>query len=389
MHFRSLRLVTQPPAQLAVLTPRWGALSETFIRRHLTEICPGQTVGITRDVVQPDSPPDVPYFALRSVWEMPHEALARALGLHRWSRRARALQRWLAERQPQAVLGEWLDFSAKWFPVLRAACPAARFVAHAHGYDVSARALQSAATLRLYRRLHQMDAIVTMSRLSKARLQSAVHLPADRIHVIPYGVAIPPPMQRAPAAVVTVLSVGRMHFKKGHLETLRAFAQARQGCPALRLEFIGDGETLPACRRFASENHLAGVVTFHGARPPAFVHDRLQAADIFALHSVTAPNGDEEGLPVSILEAMAHGLPVVATRHAGIPEAVAEGKTGFLVAEHDWQLMADRLAWLAADPQRRRAFGQAARARAAEDFSAAAEVRRLRDLLFPENPGTP
>ena len=179
-----------------------------------------------------------------------------------------------------------------------------------------------------------------------------------------------------------VLCVGRMVPKKGQRITLEAFARASRAVPGLRLEFIGDGPDLESCRAFATGNDLSDRVVFHGSTGPDFVADRMRAADIFALHSVTAPDGDEEGLPVAVREAMACGLPILSTRHAGIPEAVIDGEHGFLVNERDTATMTDRLVELARDPSLRQSLGRAARHRAASSFSSESETERLRAILF-------
>jgi glycosyltransferase involved in cell wall biosynthesis len=107
----------------------------------------------------------------------------------------------------------------------------------------------------------------------------------------------------------------------------------------------------------------------------------MRRAAVFVQHSVTAPDGDTEGLPVGLLEAMAAGLAVVATRHAGIPEAVVEGETGLLVDEHDAAAMAAALVALLRDPERTRRLGAAGRARVLARFTHDHVAARLRDIL--------
>jgi glycosyltransferase involved in cell wall biosynthesis len=108
----------------------------------------------------------------------------------------------------------------------------------------------------------------------------------------------------------------------------------------------------------------------------------MRDADMFLQHSITDPaTGDEEGLPVAVLEAMANALPVVATRHAGIPEAVLEGATGYLVDEGDTASMADRIVALARDADRRRNMGRAGWQRAGENFSREKERAALLNIL--------
>jgi glycosyltransferase involved in cell wall biosynthesis len=107
----------------------------------------------------------------------------------------------------------------------------------------------------------------------------------------------------------------------------------------------------------------------------------MHASDVFIHHSVTDHEGNEEGLPVAILEAMADGLPVVSTRHAGIPEAVQEGVTGYLVEEGDSAGMSERLMRLASDGALRRTMGEAGWSRARECYTWETERARLRKIL--------
>ena len=117
---------------------------------------------------------------------------------------------------------------------------------------------------------------------------------------------------------------------------------------------------LKAADHYVQASGLTDSVTLHGALPNDQVRRLMQTADVFLQHSVTDPQtGDEEGLPVAILEAMAEGLPVIATRHAGIPESVLDGVTGFLVDEGDTAAMANRLLDLDGDLMLRNSLGAA------------------------------
>ena len=114
----------------------------------------------------------------------------------------------------------------------------------------------------------------------------------------------------------------------------------------------------------------------------------MHRAAIFVQHSVTASNGDTEGFPVVIAEAMVSALPVVSTRHSGIPEGVVEGETGLLVAEGDVDGMGAALARLLADPSLAAKMGAAGRARALEKLDQNRARARLREILgLPALPG--
>ena len=130
-----------------------------------------------------------------------------------------------------------------------------------------------------------------------------------------------------------------------------------------------------------AETGMTDRVTLHGALGRDACARLMHRASIFVQHSVTAPNGDTEGLPIVVLEAMASGLPVVSTRHSGIPEAVADGETGLLVAEGDVAGMGAGLARLLADPALAARMGAAGHARFLAGFTQAATLARLRAAL--------
>jgi glycosyltransferase involved in cell wall biosynthesis len=305
----------------------------------------------------------------------------RELGWWRFDRRGKAIRRFVEEQGVGIILAEWLDFAASWFPTLRGL--KLPFFAHSHGYDVTRRALERSRNRWRYRRLHDMDGIITVSQVTKTRLVERIKLNPELIHVIPCGVNVPKtPKFRSELEHVTCLHVGRMVEKKAPLTTLKAFHDAQRQILNLRLEMIGDGDLLPACRKYCEEHGLSKIVTLHGVRPPEFVKERLAAADMFLLHSQTGSRGDEEGLPVAILEGMAYALPVVSTRHAGIPEAVLDGETGVLVDEGDENAMGRAIRDLAVQPKLRRQMGERGYRRARDMFSAEREIQMLRKVMF-------
>ena len=132
----------------------------------------------------------------------------------------------------------------------------------------------------------------------------------------------------------------------------------------------------------SQQHNLASKITLHGEQPHSRVLGLMQRADIFLQHSIVDPEtGDEEGLPVAILEAMANAVPVISTRHAGIPEAVVEGTTGYLVDEMDWRSMASFIVGLALNPKHRVQLGKAGWRRANTLYSWERERTELLALL--------
>jgi len=177
----------------------------------------------------------------------------------------------------------------------------------------------------------------------------------------------------------TILHVGRLVDKKGGATLLGAFAEVRQTHPRARLVVIGEGPLAGRLGRRAAALGLGDSVSFPGALPPEEVADRMRRAALLAAPSLTARGGDAEGLPNVVVEAAASGLPVVASDHGGIPEAVADGRTGFLVPEGEAKALARRIADLLADAPLRRRMGAAGRALAEEKFDGSRQMRLLEE----------
>jgi glycosyltransferase involved in cell wall biosynthesis len=222
--------------------------------------------------------------------------------------------------------------------------------------------------LRAERLLTHLGALVSPSE-AMARLLVSYGFPRRRIHVIPYGIEVQPAPERdaRPAQPLVVGTAANLEHWKGVDVLVRAASLARA---PVRLEIFGQGTLRDELERQARE--LGVDARFHG-----FVADlrpRLAELDVYALPS----RGDN--LPVSILEAMAAGLPVVGTRVGGIPELVADGETGRVVELDDAEGLARALDELAERPDERLAWGRAGAERVAERFSAAGVARRMIDL---------
>ena len=177
--------------------------------------------------------------------------------------------------------------------------------------------------------------------------------------------------------VPEVVMVGRFTEKKGHRYALRAVSQAIDAGCDLHLSLIGSGELEAECRAYVREHGLEEHVTFHGVLSHEETAERLAGADIALVPSVVARNHDREGSPTVVKEACASGVPVIGTYHAGIPETVDDGETGYLVPERNVPALADRLITLLNDRERREAFGRAARQKMEREFDLFEQVRTL------------
>lgn len=179
------------------------------------------------------------------------------------------------------------------------------------------------------------------------------------------------------AGPFTVVLAGRLMDFKGHRTALEAFPSFLAGHPGSTLHFFGDGDLEAELRALAAARGLADAVHFRGVVPVEELAAALSSADIALQPSVTASDGRSEGVPNTVLEALAVGLPVIGSRHAGIPEAILDGETGLLIDEHDAKGLAIALERLALDPVLRRRLGMAGRRHIEAEFDSVRQGERL------------
>jgi colanic acid/amylovoran biosynthesis glycosyltransferase len=179
------------------------------------------------------------------------------------------------------------------------------------------------------------------------------------------------------------LFVGRLIDKKGPRQLVEAFARMRALAPELDAELVlcGSGSLEAVLREDVKRLGLSNAVHMRGAVSSDEVRQAMRHAHIMVQHSVETASGDMEGLPVSLTEAAACGLPIIATRHSGIPEIVIDGVNGYLVPENDIDSMAAKMTELARDPQRWSAFGRAGRALVEDRFDSDAAIARYERVI--------
>jgi colanic acid/amylovoran biosynthesis glycosyltransferase len=254
-------------------------------------------------------------------------------------------------------------------------------IVHFHGFDAHSRSILDQYAPRYGQLFDQAAALIAVSRPMQEALV-ALGAPADRTHYTPNGVDAEQFGGSAPdRATPTFLAVGRFVEKKAPQLTIAAFASVWRRNPEARLRMIGEGRLLGACRDLAQGLGVGEAVAFLGTQPHDVVAREMREARAFVQHSVVASDGNSEGMPCSILEACASGLPVVSTRHAGIPEVVIDGETGFLVAERDVESMARQMERLVVDPGLASKLGRAGRQRVEDHFSMDSSIARLWNVI--------
>ncbi|EST01770.1 Colanic acid biosynthesis glycosyl transferase WcaL [Escherichia coli CE418] len=215
-----------------------------------------------------------------------------------------------------------------------------------HGIDISSREVLNHYTPEYQQLFRRGDLMLPISDLWAGRLQK-MGCPREKIAVSRMGVDMtrfsPRPV-KAPATPLEIISVARLTEKKGLHVAIEACRQLKEQGVAFRYRILGIGPWERRLRTLIEQYQLEDVVEMPGFKPSHEVKAMLDDADVFLLPSVTGADGDMEGIPVALMEAMAVGIPVVSTLHSGIPELVEADKSGWLVPENDARTLAQRLA---------------------------------------------
>ncbi len=248
--------------------------------------------------------------------------------------------------------------------------PSIRLVHTKHGRSTAHGVVGRAAAWWAARRA---TAIVAVSRDAAEQAIHEEHVARSRVRVIMNGVDLPPSIRRdrAPTRAITV---ARLEAVKDQVTMLRAVPTIVAALPSFHLDIVGDGGERAHLEATVDRLGVRDHVTFHGFQTD--VSRYLAAADIFLLSSVS------EGISLTLLEAMASGLPVVATAVGGNPEVVVAGVTGLLVAPSDPAALAAATLTLTGDPATAAAMGAAGRARVADRFGSAAMVEAYSRLYL-------
>lgn len=255
-----------------------------------------------------------------------------------------------------------------------------RVVTAMHGADMSRHIATHGPGV--YRKLFARgDLFLPVSAVWRDRLIALGCDPA-RIVVHRMGVALrafpfAPPRPPAADEPVRLLCIARLVEKKGIEYAVQAVARLRADGVPVVLDVIGDGPLRGSLLRLVHDLGLPNAVRIVGARTGADVARSLRAAHVFVVPSVTAADGDMEGIPVALMEAMASGVPVVATWHSGIPELVRHGTSGLLVPERDPGALAGAIQRLVDRPEQWPVLARAARETIVRDY----DVERLNDRL--------
>jgi glycosyltransferase involved in cell wall biosynthesis len=398
-------------ADLAVVVNAFPRLSETFVLQELLELerrgarLHVIAVRSSDELVHPEGVehlqaeveylPEVAPYALSGVVRMRIRTAHAALCVDAPKRYLNALGEitaspdfsWTALRRSVLLAHRLLQLGSPPIYVHWAHKPATvgRFAARLAGvpYGLSAHAKDIWLTppAELARKVRDAEVVLTCTSAGQAHLE---RLAGGRtaVELVYHGVdtkALGPSHPTSPDPVI--LSVGRLIEKKGFPTLLRAAALVRDRGVGFQLRIVGEGPQWPALQRLVHELDLGGRVSFLGPLTESEVRAQYAQACVFALACEELTNGDRDGVPNVVLEAMASGLPVASTASPGVAEAVVDGECGLLVPQGDEKALAAALTRLLADEELQQRLGMRGRTRAVEEFDRTAHLARAADVL--------
>ncbi|OLO99702.1 colanic acid biosynthesis glycosyltransferase WcaL [Mycolicibacterium porcinum] len=234
----------------------------------------------------------------------------------------------------------------------------------------------------LGRKLDGAEFIVTVSEYNRRLL---ARYTSTQVHVIHAGIntaAYPFRPRKIPDhGPIRALCVASLQEYKGHEVLLRALALGGPGVDRMELDLIGSGPLKDELQDMAADLRLTSRVRFHGGQSETAVKQALSEADLFVLPSIVAADGQMEGLPVALMEALASGIPTVSTELSGIPELVIPGRTGLLATPADAQSLRDTLEQLIASGPVLDDYARAGRDLVEQEFDNTATTAALRALF--------
>ena len=232
-----------------------------------------------------------------------------------------------------------------------------------HGFDVNSWPQEHGRAV--YQALFETGDCYTVNSRFTASRAVALGCPEPKIVRLPVGVDtrkfVPRQTPRPPGEPIRILTVGNLVPHKGIDYAIRAMAKVRAEFPNIRYHIVGDGPLRAKLAELARELNLENVVRFLGPRAQDELPGIYADADLFVLASVVGEDGAEEGQGLVFAEAQATGLPVTGTRIGGIPEAVLDGESGFLVPQRDVDALAEKILYLIRHPHLWPEMGRAGR----------------------------
>jgi len=399
------------PLRVGYVVKRYPRYSETFV---VAEIAAHEAAGLEVEIFSLYPPNDTHF----------QDAIARVRApvCYLPSQGLKAVDLWAALEDAAATLpGMWGELEAARGEEAVSVCQAAvlasevrrRAIDHLHAHFASAPATVSRLASRLAkvpytftahakdifhesvrpedlrRKLAEAAAVVTVSGYNWDHLRRTYGAAAARLYHVYNGLDLDQFRYESPAErPPRIAAVGRLIEKKGFADLVDACAILRDRGIAFRCEIVGTGPLELALQELVQQRSLDGLVQLLGPRPRCEVIEHIRSAAVLAAPCVVGSDGDRDGLPTVLLEAMALGTPCVATAVTAIPELLNPGEAGLVVPEHDPPALAVALERLLTDPTLRERAATQARRRMEADFDIRRTAAQLR-AIFQEASSAP
>jgi glycosyltransferase involved in cell wall biosynthesis len=255
------------------------------------------------------------------------------------------------------------------------------FTAHARDlYQVPEKVLTD--------RIRQASAVITCCRANLEYLNQIAPSEQSKFSLIYHGVnlkdfqPVPNPSASPISKSPLILSVGRLVEKKGFQDLLEALLIVKNKGERFQCAIYGDGPLCQQLKAWIEDHGLAGEVMLMGDRTQQELISIYQNAKLFVLTPVQTEDGDRDGVPNVLVEAMAVGLPVITTAVAGIPELVEHDQNGLLYQQHDVEGISSGIIELLRNPDKRKQFSEASSRKVKEQFDVAQAARQLKTLFI-------
>ncbi len=358
---------------IAVLSLNSNKYSETFIHNQIKYL--PANVHCLYDGTLPKFGPNGVQFEVDEK-SLSCFLLRKFTGVTKIKQQQKNIEQYLIQNNIKAVVA---NYAITAFPIMdiceRNNIP---LIVHFHGWTAYRKSLLTLHKEEYKRMFSIASAVIAVSVDMYEQLQK-LGCPKEKLSIIYYGFnnevfSYNNHSENPPA----FLAVGRFCDTKNPHLTILAFNKVLQSLPEAQLNMIGGDENLlNSCIQLVKSLKIESKVHFLGIKSPKEVAAEMQNAIAFVQHSATTIEGEKEGTPVSILEAMASGLPVVATRHAGIPDVIVEHESGLLCNEFDINEMAHLMLNVATDKALNQRIGKNASNRVHNHFTMQQYIDKL------------
>ena len=362
--------------RLALISPNENTCTETFIQLHREKLAGeihymyGGLLPLKvnhGENISPGNP--VKRFFIKYIGKVSQPSL---------NERERYLYRYLKKKRIDVVLAEYGQTGASILNLCR--YYNAPLVVHFHGQDAYRFELLKTYHVKYREMFAYATTIISVSKDMTNQLIS-LGCPKNKIALCPYGPAEQFYSSDSKFEKKNFITVGRFVEKKAPYLTLDAFRRTLIEQPDSCLIMIGDGPLIDVCRNIVKAWGLEKSVRFKGVLSQKEILKYFSECIAYIQHSIVPASGDSEGTPVSILEACAAGLPIIATRHAGINDVVIDGETGYLVDETDTKSMSEYMIRLAKDNELAAKLGHAAKGRVLTHFNLDSHISMINKIV--------